>query len=57
MGFREVTLGVIHIVRTHKIEDFLPPPPLLVRILYRKMVLFTKSVRFGETLGAYVLCE
>ena len=40
-------LGVIHIVRTHKIEDFVtpppPPPPTPVRILYRKNGTFYKE--------------
>ena len=34
------TLGVINIVRTNKIEEFLPPPPPPVRILYTKIVLW-----------------
>ena len=41
--------GVIHIVRMHKIED--PPPPLpQYTFCIGKMVLFIRSVRFGDTL-------
>ena len=43
--------GVIHIIRMHKIKDP-PPPPSLPQYAFciGKMVLFIRSVRFGETL-------
>ena len=45
--------GVIYILRMHKIKDFLPPPPPPLpqyAFCIGKMVLFIRSVRFGDTL-------
>ena len=42
--------GVIHVVLKHKIEDTPPPPPLpQCTFSIVKMVLFIRSVRFGDT--------
>ena len=56
--------GVIYILRMHKIKDFLPPPPPPPLPQYTfcigKMVLFIRSVRFGDTREIAffdVLCE
>ena len=54
--------GVIYILRMHKIEDFLRPPPSPppVHILYRKNRTFYKECTIWWhplPLGAYVPCE
>ena len=42
--------GVIYILRMHKIKDFLPPHLPQYTFCIGKMVLFIRSVRFGDTL-------